>query len=106
MALIADSKEMCLFWRTGKNGIKAAYFRKRIGGKDKWQSLGELAPDDARRLVQRMRRDAALGDIEQRLGYASLTRRAHTTRSKTLSTGSQKDSRARSPSASTMACGR
>ncbi|MDR0353137.1 MAG: hypothetical protein LBI02_07240 [Opitutaceae bacterium] len=71
MSYTSDPKETCLLWRENKNGTKTAYFRKKISGKDKWQSLGELAPEDARAVVRKLRRDSALEDIEKRLGYAS-----------------------------------
>jgi len=71
MAFVSDSKEMCLLWRSCKSGVKSAYFRKRIGGRDKWQALGELPIEDARALVRKLRQAAAIGDIERRLGFAS-----------------------------------
>lgn len=52
--LVADTKEKNLYWRGAY-----AYFRKRIGKKDHWESMGELSIEAARRLVREKRKDAA-----------------------------------------------
>lgn len=51
---IADAKETNLYWRG-----PFAYFRKRIGTKDHWESMGELSLEAARRLIKIKRETAA-----------------------------------------------
>jgi integrase len=67
---LKDGKEPCLVWRTWGDGRKTAYYRQIISGRERRKSLGELAPDDARALVRKLRRAASLDDIERRLGFA------------------------------------
>lgn len=54
-ALEADGKERNLYWRG-----PFAYFRKRVAGRDHWESMGELEREAARRLVREKRKAAAL----------------------------------------------
>lgn len=69
--LIADEKEQNLGWRATKDGRKIAYLRMKLSDRDRWQSLGELAPDDARLTVRRLRRDNNLEQLERRLDMVS-----------------------------------
>lgn len=65
--MVADAKEKNLYWRG-----PFAYFRKRIGKKDHWESMGELALDAARRLVKTKRESAAEQEYLQRWGLLKM----------------------------------
>jgi hypothetical protein len=71
MNLKADKKEKCLSWATHPSGIKIAYFRKRIDGRDKWLSLGELSIKDAREKVRHPRQLHALNLLNEKLGLVA-----------------------------------
>lgn len=53
--MVADVKEKNLYWRG-----PFAYFRKRLGGRDHWESMGEMEIEVARRQVRDKRKAAAL----------------------------------------------
>jgi integrase len=64
---VADTQQANLYWRGAY-----AYFRKRIGKKDHWESMGELPPEAARRLVRDKRKMAAEQAYLERWGLKKL----------------------------------
>ena len=69
--MTADEKERNLAWRPTSDGRKIAYLRMKLGGRDRWQSLGEISPEDARSMVRRLRRDNNLEQLEKRFDMAA-----------------------------------
>jgi len=68
----SDPHEKNLYWRGA-----SAYFRKTLREpdgtkKDHWESLGELAPLDARRIVRGKRKAAELANYAERWGEARM----------------------------------
>lgn len=65
--MTADAKERNLYWRG-----PFAYFRKRIGKKDHWESMGELSFEAARRLVKTKREATAENGYLERWGLLKM----------------------------------
>jgi hypothetical protein len=69
--MTADTVQANLSWRG-----EFAYFRKKMpDGREKWQSLGQLSLDDARRAVKHMIQKLTAEQLEEKLGM--ITRRSN-----------------------------
>ena len=73
-SLRADAEEPNLAWRLTKHGVEIAYFRKRIGGKDTWERLGEIEPRRARTIIRERRRALGEDELLRRLGAVDVAR--------------------------------
>lgn len=73
-SLRADAEELNLAWRLTKYGTEVAYFRKRVGGRDKWERLGEIAPKRARAIIRERRKAIGEEELMRRLGAVDVAR--------------------------------
>lgn len=73
-SLRADTEEPNLSWRLTKHGAEIAYFRMRVGGRDKWEHLGEIAPKTARAIIREKRRTLGEHELMRRLGAVDVVR--------------------------------
>jgi len=73
-SLRADAEEANLAWRLTRSGVEIAYFRKRIGGKDTWERIGEIDPRRARAIIRERRRALGEEELLRRLGAVDVVR--------------------------------